>query len=169
MPHAPHPRNTVCYPPPPQAAFQNITRIMDCVGCEKCKLWGKLQTLGEPRGARGHSGSARERALLCGKARAAPRPAARRPAATSPTHPQTRSPAPGVATALKVLFASKDCAGGGAPDQSDLSLERNEAIALVNLLARFSNSLHLYHELSGRLRAEGRAAAAVVDASQVLS
>jgi len=29
-----------------QAAFQNITRIMDCVGCEKCKLWGKLQTLG---------------------------------------------------------------------------------------------------------------------------
>ncbi len=31
-----------------QASFQNITRIMDCVGCEKCKLWGKLQTLGEP-------------------------------------------------------------------------------------------------------------------------
>eukprot|EP00878_Enallax_costatus_P018555 GHUV01019537.1.p1 GENE.GHUV01019537.1~~GHUV01019537.1.p1 ORF type:complete len:338 (+),score=73.13 GHUV01019537.1:273-1286(+) len=29
-----------------QKTFQNITRIMDCVGCEKCKLWGKLQTLG---------------------------------------------------------------------------------------------------------------------------
>jgi ERO1-like protein alpha len=29
-----------------QVAFRNITRIMDCVGCEKCKLWGKLQTLG---------------------------------------------------------------------------------------------------------------------------
>nr|CAG4640721.1 EOG090X03A4 [Eulimnadia texana] len=26
--------------------FRNITRIMDCVGCEKCKLWGKLQTQG---------------------------------------------------------------------------------------------------------------------------
>ena len=26
--------------------FKNITRIMDCVGCEKCKLWGKLQTTG---------------------------------------------------------------------------------------------------------------------------
>ncbi|CAG0902005.1 unnamed protein product [Cyprideis torosa] len=26
--------------------FMNITRIMDCVGCEKCKLWGKLQTQG---------------------------------------------------------------------------------------------------------------------------
>lgn len=23
--------------------FTNITRIMDCVGCQKCKLWGKLQ------------------------------------------------------------------------------------------------------------------------------
>jgi hypothetical protein len=29
-----------------QLTFQNITRVMDCVGCEKCKLWGKLQTLG---------------------------------------------------------------------------------------------------------------------------
>ncbi|KAI5634651.1 endoplasmic reticulum oxidoreductin 1 (ERO1) domain-containing protein [Phthorimaea operculella] len=26
--------------------FLNITRIMDCVGCDKCKLWGKLQTQG---------------------------------------------------------------------------------------------------------------------------
>lgn len=23
--------------------FKNISRIMDCVGCDKCKLWGKLQ------------------------------------------------------------------------------------------------------------------------------
>lgn len=29
-----------------QKHFQNITRVMDCVGCEKCKLWGKLQILG---------------------------------------------------------------------------------------------------------------------------
>lgn len=26
--------------------FRNVTRIMDCVGCDKCKLWGKLQTRG---------------------------------------------------------------------------------------------------------------------------
>ena len=26
--------------------FMNISRIMDCVGCDKCKLWGKLQTQG---------------------------------------------------------------------------------------------------------------------------
>lgn len=23
--------------------FRNISRIMDCVGCEKCRLWGKIQ------------------------------------------------------------------------------------------------------------------------------
>ncbi|XP_061687130.1 ERO1-like protein beta isoform X2 [Syngnathoides biaculeatus] len=26
--------------------FKNISRIMDCVGCTKCRLWGKLQTQG---------------------------------------------------------------------------------------------------------------------------
>lgn len=26
--------------------FRNITRIMDCVACEKCRVWGKLQILG---------------------------------------------------------------------------------------------------------------------------
>ncbi|KAF9568061.1 endoplasmic oxidoreductin [Agrocybe pediades] len=26
--------------------FRNVTRIMDCVGCDKCRLWGKIQTTG---------------------------------------------------------------------------------------------------------------------------
>ena len=26
--------------------FRNISRLMDCVGCDKCRLWGKLQTVG---------------------------------------------------------------------------------------------------------------------------
>lgn len=26
--------------------FLNVSRIMDCVGCDKCKLWGKLQVQG---------------------------------------------------------------------------------------------------------------------------
>jgi hypothetical protein len=26
--------------------FRNISRIMDCVGCEKCRLWGKVQVSG---------------------------------------------------------------------------------------------------------------------------
>lgn len=29
-----------------RGAFRNISMIMDCVGCEKCRLWGKLQFLG---------------------------------------------------------------------------------------------------------------------------
>ncbi|KXZ51941.1 hypothetical protein GPECTOR_11g66 [Gonium pectorale] len=90
-------------------AFVNITRIMDCVGCEKCKLWGKLQTLG-------------------------------------------------VATALKVLFSSSDCSGAlpTSPALTTLALERNEVIALVNLLERFSASIEYYRELSAELqRAEG--------------
>ncbi|KAM3248049.1 endoplasmic reticulum oxidoreductin-1-like [Capsicum annuum] len=26
-----------------QKQFRNISSIMDCVGCDKCQLWGKLQ------------------------------------------------------------------------------------------------------------------------------
>ena len=29
-----------------KARFRNVSRIMDCVGCDKCRLWGKLQTSG---------------------------------------------------------------------------------------------------------------------------
>ncbi len=25
--------------------FYNISRIMDCVGCQRCRLWGKLQIM----------------------------------------------------------------------------------------------------------------------------
>ncbi|KIY44450.1 endoplasmic oxidoreductin-1, partial [Fistulina hepatica ATCC 64428] len=26
--------------------FRNVTRIMDCTGCDKCRLWGKVQSMG---------------------------------------------------------------------------------------------------------------------------
>lgn len=29
-----------------RAQFRNVSALMDCVGCEKCRLWGKLQFLG---------------------------------------------------------------------------------------------------------------------------
>lgn len=29
-----------------RAHVYNISRIMDCVGCERCRLWGKLQFMG---------------------------------------------------------------------------------------------------------------------------
>jgi ERO1-like protein alpha len=91
-----------------QGHFQNITSIMDCVGCEKCKLWGKLQFLG-------------------------------------------------VATALKILFASDDCFAEGVPPKQlleSLKLERNEVIALVNLLTKLSHSVSTYRSLSQKLYVE---------------
>jgi hypothetical protein len=26
--------------------FRNVSRLMDCIGCDKCRLWGKVQTAG---------------------------------------------------------------------------------------------------------------------------
>lgn len=72
------------------------------------------------------------------------------------------NPKTGVATALKILFSSRDCSGEFPTDTSqlpfgqDLVLERNEVIALVNLLGRFSHSLETYHRLMALLqRQEG--------------
>ena len=41
-------RNATCLDPQEEMRgyFRNISAVMDCVGCEKCRLWGKLQTLG---------------------------------------------------------------------------------------------------------------------------
>jgi len=111
-----------------QAAFRNITTLMDCVGCEKCKLWGKLQTLG-------------------------------------------------IATALKVLHSRCDDGGGGSgggvaavgsrapacdglqPSNEDtLHLERNEVIALLNLLERLSSSIVYYRQMHSQLVGAGSVA-----------
>lgn len=58
---------------------------------------------------------------------------------------------PGIATALKILFSSNDMPPAQPGHLPDLSLERNEVIALVNLLGRFANALHKYHQLSLQL------------------
>ncbi|XP_042466476.1 endoplasmic reticulum oxidoreductin-1-like [Zingiber officinale] len=73
--------------------FRNISAIMNCVACEKCRLWGKLQVNG-------------------------------------------------LATALKVLFS----VNGNNPNQH-LQLQRNEVIALFNLLNRLSESLKFVHDM----------------------
>lgn len=75
-----------------QKQFRNISALMDCVGCEKCRLWGKLQVHG-------------------------------------------------LGTALKILFS----VNGHNSDQS-LQFQRNEVIALVNLLNRLSESINFVHE-----------------------
>ncbi|KAF8030971.1 hypothetical protein BT93_D0226 [Corymbia citriodora subsp. variegata] len=76
-----------------QNQFRNISAIMDCVGCEKCRLWGKLQVLG-------------------------------------------------LGTALKILFS----VDGQENLHQTLQLQRNEVIALMNLLNRLSESVKLVHE-----------------------
>eukprot|EP00736_Rhodelphis_marinus_P002710 Rmarinus@m.14904 len=63
--------------------FRNISLIMDCVQCERCRLWGKLQVLG-------------------------------------------------IGTAMKIIFSE-------AADE--ISLERNEVVALINTAREFSESL----------------------------
>ncbi|XP_010275885.1 PREDICTED: endoplasmic reticulum oxidoreductin-1-like [Nelumbo nucifera] len=75
-----------------QKQFRNISALMDCIGCEKCRLWGKLQVLG-------------------------------------------------VGTALKILFSVDDKLN------QPLQLQRNEVIALVNLLNRLSESVKFAHEM----------------------
>lgn len=79
-----------------QKQFRNISSLMDCVGCEKCRLWGKLQVLG-------------------------------------------------LGTALKILF-SVDGQTNSEPPQ--LQLQRNEVIALMNLLNRLSESINFVHTTS---------------------
>lgn len=70
--------------------FRNISRIMDCVGCEKCRLHGKLQVLG-------------------------------------------------LGTALKVLF-----------NDAPFTLQRNEVMALIYTLAKFSNALRIIQLMNQR-------------------
>ncbi|XP_068645537.1 endoplasmic reticulum oxidoreductin-1-like [Aristolochia californica] len=77
-----------------QKQFKNISALMDCVGCEKCRLWGKLQVLG-------------------------------------------------LGTALKILFS----VNGHDLMDMPLQLQRNEVIALINLLNRLSESVKLIHEM----------------------
>lgn len=69
--------------------FRQLQQIMQCVGCDRCKLWGTLQTLG-------------------------------------------------IGTALRVLFHD---------DAAGLHLSRQEAVALVHTLERFSSALFFADEL----------------------
>ena len=74
--------------------FRNISRIIDCVGCEKCRLHGKLQILG-------------------------------------------------IGTALKILFA---------PDVHKLKLQRNEVIALINTIGKFSHAIYIIEQMQSMIR-----------------
>ena len=84
---------------------------MDCVGCEKCKLWGKLQIIG-------------------------------------------------LGTALKILFSVDDI--------GQLTLTRNEVIALFNLVSRLSESVHTVGQLLCTLISQGYTDVVVPSSCRVL-
>lgn len=77
-------------------AFRNISMIMDCVGCEKCRLWGKLQFLG-------------------------------------------------LGTAMRILF-----------ERDFPKLERNDIIALFNLLYKLSTSVLEVHTMEQQIQMNAR-------------
>ncbi|ERL90554.1 ero1-like protein [Dendroctonus ponderosae] len=85
--------------------FRNITRIMDCVGCDKCRLWGKLQTQG-------------------------------------------------LGTALKILFSGKfDYDGSGKlVNKTDMQLQRNEIVSLLNAIGRLSTSIYKLDDFRQMIR-----------------
>lgn len=167
-----------------QSAFQNITRVMDCVGCEKCKLWGKLQTLGvatalkilfseeDCEGNPGHplrlaagGGGGVDR----GAVGVAGGKDGKDAAATAAAAAVLKSAADDDSSSDDYADGyddgdDEDQGGGGGGGKAaaataakargpppPMTLERNEVIALVNLLGRFSNSLRLYHELLRRV------------------
>ncbi|KAK9819881.1 hypothetical protein WJX72_003551 [[Myrmecia] bisecta] len=77
-----------------QAHFRQISAALDCVTCNKCKLWGKLQMLG-------------------------------------------------LASALKIVFRD--------PSTPVLLLERNEIIAMINLLNNLSTSIETVRQFAAQL------------------
>lgn len=56
----------------------------------------------------------------------------------------------GIATSLKILFTSESCSAHPGP-QPPLELERNEVIALLNLLERLAKSIEIVRKMSAQL------------------
>eukprot|EP00201_Polytomella_parva_P019162 CAMPEP_0175054010 /NCGR_PEP_ID=MMETSP0052_2-20121109/9255_1 /TAXON_ID=51329 ORGANISM="Polytomella parva, Strain SAG 63-3" /NCGR_SAMPLE_ID=MMETSP0052_2 /ASSEMBLY_ACC=CAM_ASM_000194 /LENGTH=785 /DNA_ID=CAMNT_0016318633 /DNA_START=502 /DNA_END=2859 /DNA_ORIENTATION=- len=153
-------------------AFQGITRVMDCVGCEKCKLWGKLQTLGvatalkvvfSAKDCGGNGG--------LGESRQVPRSQGY----TGMTHTcngggdnsNSNSSSSSSGSNSSSNDGSSSNSNGSSDDGNsshrhendptkavlpDLVLERNEVIALINLLERLSSSIRYVNEMAVMLQ-----------------
>lgn len=110
--------------------FHNISRIMDCVGCDKCKLWGKLQITG--------LGTALKILFSEGKSKA-------------------NLDLSKMADELQRLQPPPPVAGSGTVvDAGDLKLTRNEIVALFNAFGRISTSIRQMERFREMIRQEGQ-------------
>lgn len=117
-----------------QAAFRNVTAVMDCVGCEKCRVWGKLQLMGVATALKVLV--AERKASEAIQAAAAAHAAAKKNKAAEGGGSRPRS-----------------AAASPLPPPPPLVLERNEVVALVNLFERLSRSMNTVREMQARLDA----------------
>ena len=124
--------------------FRNISRIMDCVTCERCKVWGKLQVLGIGTAVRVLLTPLNENIILSD------------PDSGSSDGCGDGSGASGISSSSAVGTGDTDARakGGGVEQDQDLVLSRQEVIALVNTLNQFSSSVRFAHQLLEAQRAE---------------
>lgn len=120
--------------------FRNISRIMDCVTCEKCRVWGKLQILG--------FGTAIKILLH-------PVDKIVTPTATVSTNGGAPLDLARTLNADGMLDATAQaqaatCQVLETKRKSRISLSRQEIIALLNTLNQFSNSLIFAAEAAER-------------------
>ena len=146
-----------------QKHFQNITLVMDCVGCEKCKLWGKLQLLGRHLGQSSLFDIFLQNCKSSKSTRTAVAEAGMFLFACNVIDDMRQQHCyalygsrnvtycfAGIATSLKILFSQEDC-DNSTSTVPHLHLERNEVIALVNLLERLSKSIEVVRTMSLQL------------------
>lgn len=108
--------------------FRNITRVIDCVGCDKCKLWGKLQVFH-------HMNNNNTFIINCSCLKVT-----------------------GLGTALKILFSGefdKPHPPLLLKPKGDLKLTRNEIVALFNSFAKLSQSIVELERFRELLRKKG--------------
>ncbi|OMJ22180.1 Endoplasmic reticulum oxidoreductin-1 [Smittium culicis] len=116
-----------------KATFMNISRIMDCTGCEKCRLWGKTQILG--------IGTALKTLFSYGNS------------------DETISNIPSGSSANSPKIETSDAL---ASNFGNIDIKRNEIVALIATFNQFSQSLHniehfrsMYHDLLTKYKASG--------------
>jgi len=153
-----------------QARFRNISRIMDCVGCERCRLWGKLQVLGLGTALKVRRkqrqyifGTSFSMELLLTMSFLIFCDCVVSVATIFEAFVELLYVLP--LRVMQVLMSDDDLASEWASSARGYRLQRNEVIALLNVLAQLSKSVHSVHEwrqrelllalleLSGRLLA----------------